>query len=92
VNIVVINHYAGSPIHGMEHRPYHLAREWTRAGHAVTIVAASFSHLRTRNPTVTEAVTTEEVDGIRYVWLRTPEYRGNGMARVMSMAAFIARL
>ena len=92
MNIVVINHYAGSPIHGMEHRPYHLAREWTRLGHSVTIVAGSYSHLRSHNPEVPDRVTVQELDGIRYVWLRTPTYNGNGLGRVASMAAFVARL
>ena len=30
MNILLINHYAGSPQHGMEYRPYYLAREWVR--------------------------------------------------------------
>lgn len=45
MNIILINHYAGSNIHGMEFRPYYLAREWVKMGHNVTIIAASFSHL-----------------------------------------------
>ena len=35
LNILLINHYAGTPSLGMEYRPYYLAREWVRAGHAV---------------------------------------------------------
>src|SRR5438094_8464906 len=33
MNILLINHYAGSVRHGMEYRPYYLAREWARRGH-----------------------------------------------------------
>ena len=40
MNILYLNHYAGSPALGMEFRPYYLAREWVRAGHRVQIVAA----------------------------------------------------
>ena len=50
MNILYLNHYAGSPALGMEYRPYYLAREWVRASHAVTMVAASFSHVRARQP------------------------------------------
>lgn len=50
MNILYINHYAGSPQHGMEFRPYYLAREWVRAGHAVHVLAASYSHVRARQP------------------------------------------
>ena len=46
LNILLINHYAGTPSLGMEYRPYYLAREWVRAGHRVTVVAANFSHVR----------------------------------------------
>ena len=50
MNILYINHYAGSPQHGMEYRPYYLAREWVRAGHAVRMLAASYSHVRSQQP------------------------------------------
>ena len=33
MNILLINHYAGSPEMGMEFRPYYFAREWVKAGH-----------------------------------------------------------
>jgi glycosyltransferase involved in cell wall biosynthesis len=93
MNILLINHYAGSVRHGMEFRPYYLAREWVRHGHRVTIVAASESHLRNQAPQLDgRARLDETVDGIHYVWLATPPYRGNGAARVRNMAAFVTRL
>ena len=52
MNIVYIEHYAGTPALGMEFRPYYLAREWVRAGHRVQILAASYSHVRARQPEV----------------------------------------
>ncbi len=92
MNILLINHYAGSPEHGMEYRPYYLAREWVRLGHEVTIVAATFSHLRTRGPQVNGKVTTEEIDGIRYIWLKTPPYRENGPKRALNIFSFAHQL
>lgn len=77
MNIILINHYAGSNIHGMEFRPYYLAREWVKMGHNVTIIAASFSHLRQKNPDIS-AITEEVIDGIRYIWLPVNKYQGNG--------------
>ncbi|MEO6746593.1 MAG: glycosyltransferase family 4 protein [Caldimonas sp.] len=95
MNILLVNHYAGSPRHGMEFRPYHFAREWVRAGHRVHIVAASFSHVRRRQPEMPEAddaAFDESIDGIDYRWLRTPEYTGNGIGRAVNIAAFLGRL
>jgi glycosyltransferase involved in cell wall biosynthesis len=92
MNILLINHYAGSPRHGMEFRPYYLAREWVRAGHRVQIVAASQSHVRSRQPEVGAAPLDETIDGIAYRWLPAPRYQGNGVGRLRNIAAFLARL
>ena len=92
MNFLYINHYAGGPAYGMEYRPYYLAREWVRAGHRVTIVAASQSHVRSRQPLMDGAFTVEMIDGIRFVWCATPAYRGNGVGRVLNIFAFLRRL
>ncbi|MGZ5200142.1 MAG: glycosyltransferase family 4 protein [Telluria sp.] len=93
LNILLINHYAGSIRHGMEYRPYYLAREWVRLGHRVRIVASSRSHIRATEPQLGGGDRLDEhIDGIDYTWLATPAYRGNGLARVRNMAAFVLRL
>ena len=88
MNILYLNHYAGSPALGMEYRPYYLAREWVRAGHRVQIVAADFSHVRARQPTAGD----ERIDGIAYRWLPTPRYQGNGLGRVRNIWAYCRQL
>ena len=92
MNIILINHYAGSPVYGMEYRPFYMAREWVRLGHDVTIVGAAFSHLRSRQPQISGPYTEEWIDGIRYIWIAAPAYQGNGFGRVKNMLAFIFRL
>jgi glycosyltransferase involved in cell wall biosynthesis len=93
MNILLINHYAGSPRHGMAYRPYYLAREWVRSGHRVHILASDHSHIRARQPELAgRARLDETIDGIEYSWYRTPAYRGNGIGRVRNMGAFIAAL
>lgn len=92
MRILLINHYAGSVHHGMEYRPYYLAREWVREGHAVQVVAASQSHVRTVQPPIRSGLTRECIDGIDYLWLRAPAYRGNGLGRVLNIAAFCVQL
>ncbi|WP_396267905.1 glycosyltransferase family 4 protein [Ideonella sp.] len=85
MNILYLNHYAGSPRHGMEYRPYYLAREWVRAGHRVRTLAADFSHVRSRQP---QQLGVELIDGIEYEWFASPPYQGNGLGRVKNIWAF----
>ena len=88
MNILYLNHYAGTPALGMEYRPYYLAREWVRAGHRVQIVAADFSHVRARQPQAGDEV----IDGIAYRWLPTPRYQGNGIGRVWNIWRFLSQV
>jgi glycosyltransferase involved in cell wall biosynthesis len=92
MRILLINHYAGSPEHGMEYRPYYLAREWIKMGHEVHIVAASWSHLRSMQPELVNNRQDTEISGILYTWFLTPPYTGNGVGRVRNMATFVWRL
>ncbi len=85
MNILYINHYAGTPALGMEYRPHYLAREWVRAGHRVQILAADFSHVRATQPQAGDDV----IDGIALRWFATPHYGGNGVGRVKNIAAFL---
>jgi glycosyltransferase involved in cell wall biosynthesis len=73
----------------MEYRPYYLSREWVKSGHGVTIVAATQSHIRTHNPDYKKKVTEEHIDGIKYAWIRTRKYTGNGIGRVLNMLDYI---
>lgn len=92
MNILLINHYAGSPEMGMEFRPYYLSREWVKAGHNVTIIGGEFSHLRKKNPEIQYDFQDEYIDGIRYAWVSTGEYESNGAARAFSMFRFCEKL
>ena len=102
MNILYINHYAGSPQHGMEYRPYYLAREWVRSGHAVRMLAGGFSHVRAQQPDLAALRTTgavpdgrstaQVIDGIAYHWYATPAYGGNGLGRVKNIWAFLRQV
>lgn len=92
MNILLINHYAGSDYHGMEFRPYYMAREWVNMGHNVTILGADFSHLRKKNPQIERDFQEEIIDGITYVWVKTPQYQGNGVGRIKNISTFMYKL
>ena len=92
MNIILVNHYAGSPQMGMEFRPYYMAKEWIQMGHQVTIVAGDYSHLRKENPTILNDYQIESIDGITYCWFHTGTYEGNGAKRGLTMLRFCRKL
>lgn len=92
MNILLLNHYAGSPALGMEFRPYYLAKEWIKMGHRVSIIAGDYSHLRQRNPNVKRDLQNENIDGISYYWIKTGAYEGNGIKRALTMLRFVIKV
>ena len=92
MNILYIEHYAGSVSMGMEFRPYYMCREWQKAGHKVRIIAADYSHLRTKQPEVSGDFSISQVDGVTYQFVKTGTYNGNGAKRAMTMFRFTGKL
>lgn len=92
MNILYINHYAGSSKYGMEFRPYYLSKYWVNNGHNVTIISSSYSHLRIENPNVDRSFTEELIDGINYVWIKTNTYLGNGVSRIKNVFSFLYQI
>ncbi|MEL3901245.1 MAG: glycosyltransferase family 4 protein [Treponema phagedenis] len=91
MNILFISHYAGSPDMGMVFRPYYFAKEWIRLGHSVTIITSSFTHIRKTNPSVLHDFEESKIDGITYVWIKTPQYRKT-FGRVFNIFTFVFKL
>lgn len=93
MNILLVNHYIGSPYYGMDFRPYYISKEWVKMGHKVTMVGASQSHLRMIQPDVKEDFSLEIIDGIQYVWIKTPEYgKSSSFSRIKNMLSFVTKL
>lgn len=88
MNILLVNHYAGTPELGMEFRPYYMAKEWKKQGHEVLVIGGSYSHLRKKQPLPGR----ECIDGIDYYWVKTNKYQGNGLGRILSMFLFVFKL
>ncbi|MDD7433403.1 MAG: glycosyltransferase family 4 protein [Peptoniphilaceae bacterium] len=92
MNILYIDHYAGSTSMGMEFRPFYMAKEWLKRGHNVRILAGTYSHLRQKNPKIDQDLKITKVDGVDFQWLRTRQYHGNGVARALSMMDFCSKI
>lgn len=87
-SIWFIHPYAGGPGVGRYDRPFHLARHWQALGQCSVVLTPSEHHLldTPRQPGV------EEIGGVTYEFVRSPAYRGNGLGRIINMAAFTAQL
>ena len=92
MKIIFLSNFAGSPYHGMVYGQYYLAREWMKKGHEVCIVSASFAHTRFKQPEQTGKIQEEYIDGIRYIWLPTPEYNPkSSIGRIKSIIIYTLR-
>ena len=89
MNIVLINHYAGSDQYGMEYRPYYLAKHWVKQGHNVYIIASSYSHLRVVQPECNKLFCRRVYNGINFIFIKGNAYKGNGVARVLNIFSFV---
>ncbi len=92
MNILLINHYAGSPKLGMEYRPYYLANEWQRSGHKVLIVMASNTHFRSYQIQTEKKIENQNIEGINYCIIKSPPYTGHTLKRVINIIVFVWRL
>lgn len=89
---MLINHYAGGPAYGMEHRPWYLSDAWQRMGHEVLVVAAGYAHTRVVQPAQDHIGRVTDISGVPALFLPAPRYSGNGPGRVWNMLGFLTGL
>lgn len=89
-NIWIINHYALTPEMGGGTRHYDFAKELVSRGYKVTITASSFHYSKYKEMKAygSEEYLLENIDGVDFVWFKTPPYKGNGFSRVKNMLSF----
>lgn len=85
----IINHYAQEPSGAGGTRHFHLAQHLVMQGWQATIIAASVESTTGRQRlTPAETERLEYVAGVPFLWVRTPQYQGNGGGRIKNMLAF----
>lgn len=92
MNIIYIDHYAGSDRLGMEFRPYYIAKELQKKGHRVLIIAGDYSHLRKVNPPIKHDYQVKDIEGVDFLFIKSGKYEGNGVDRVKSMIKFVRKI
>ncbi len=93
MKIWILNHYASPPDRAAGTRHYDFGRVLAGQGHEVTIFASSYSHFSRQEERLSpgERMRIECVDGVRFVWVRTPPYAGNNYRRVANMLSYAGR-
>nr|WP_297705276.1 glycosyltransferase family 4 protein [uncultured Butyrivibrio sp.] len=86
--ILIICHYAQQPPLNTMLRYHNWGKELTHRGYKVTIIAASTVH-NTDIDIIEETSRKKDVcDGVRYYYIKTPKYTGNGIQRIKNMLSF----
>lgn len=90
MRIWIIHQNAYAPSHSASSRHFELSRQLVQKGHDVLIVASSFYHKGREETRLHpgEWWRKETIDGVRYLWLWTPAYNGNGLARLWNMLIY----
>ena len=90
MNIWIFNHHALTPDMSGGTRHYDFAKELIKRGHEVTIVASSFhySKYKEMKEYYDRDYLQENIDGINFIWFKTPSYTGNGFSRVINMFSY----
>lgn len=86
MNIWIVNHYAIPPSMGGLVRHYYFSKYLQKKGHNVKIFTSSKIHNTSINMITDQSLYKEEyVDGIKYTFVRSKDYKGNGLDRIVNM-------
>ena len=92
-NIWIWNHYATNMYKDRAGRHYWFAENLVRNGYNPTIFCASTNHFSDENiDTKGKKYITDLQDGISFVFVNTPNYKGNGKKRIYNMISFYRKL
>ena len=89
MRIWIVNHHADPP-DGLATRSFDIARRFVEKGNPTTIFVCAFSHyhLRPVRKLGFRLWRSEDIEGVRMVWIAAPSYRGNDWRRVLNMVTF----
>lgn len=93
MKVWIINHYAIPPSLGGLVRHYYFSKYLQEKGHAVKIFTSSKVHNTDINMISDKRDYLEkDMDGVTYTFVRTSDYRGNGVDRIINMLQFPIRI
>lgn len=87
------NHYATNMFFDHGGRHYWFAENLIKEGYQPTIFCASTIHSSEKEIEIPDGdYSTDVVDNIPFVFVKTPKYQGNGRSRVINMLSFYRKL
>lgn len=94
MRVLIVNPYAVGPGESGITRPFNFAKTLNSLGYETTVVTSSFDHFTQSFDRLDglARVGRDIVDGVPFVWIRTPHYRGNDWRRAANMVAFAGAL
>jgi glycosyltransferase involved in cell wall biosynthesis len=89
----LLNHYAQEPGNAGGTRHYSIAKHLAEFGWNASIIAASVE-LNTGRQRLSASQRTKlaKFDGVSFLWVKTPQYSGNGLGRLWNMLVYSARV
>ena len=92
-NVWILNHYAQEPGGAGGTRHFHLAEHLQAYGWHATVIAASVEHQSGHQRLAPgERQRCDHFKGVPFLWVRTPEYQGNGGGRMRNMLVYTGRV
>ncbi len=92
-NIWIWNHYATNMFFAEAGRHYWFAENLMKQMYLPTIFCASTNHLSGKKIDTGKSIYfKDKVNGIPFIFVKTPLYAGNGMKRIFNMVMFYIRL
>lgn len=86
MNVWIVNHYAIPPSMGGLVRHYYFSKYLQQKGHKVKIFTSSKIHNTDINMIKGHSLYKEEMeDGVEYTFVRSRDYKGNGVDRILNM-------
>ena len=93
MRIWIINHYAIPPSMGGLVRHYYFSKYLREKGHDVKIFTSSKIHNTDINMIQDNQLYLEkDMDGVPYTFVKTSDYKGNGIERIINMLQFPIRI
>lgn len=90
MNIWIVSHYTTTPRYSGSSRHFDFSKELLKRGHSVTIFASSI-HYQVLKETINysgKRFVIEEIEGIRFVWIKSYPYNKNNWKRFVNMLSF----